>query len=55
MIFCLHTINRLQEFLFNTNYHIQHYSFIFTQWNSSKYRYVPLKIQLNFCHLFTLS
>ena len=39
--------------LFNTNYSIQHYSFVCTQLNGSKYFYASLTIQLNICHLFT--
>ena len=43
----------LQELLFNTNYFIQHHSFICTQLNSSKHCYVSPTIQLNICHLLT--
>ena len=42
----------LQILLFNTNYFIQHYSFVYTQLNGSKYYYVSLTIQLNTSHLF---
>ena len=34
------TVNLLQELLFNMNYSIQYYSFIFTQSNESTYCYV---------------
>ena len=37
--FCLCTVKSFQVLLFNTNYSIQHYSFVCTQLNSSKYCY----------------
>ena len=37
---CLQTVKWLQVLLFNTNYSIQHYSFICTQPNGYKYCYV---------------
>ena len=39
-IICLCTVKWLQVLLFNTNYYIQHYPFICTQLNSSKYCYI---------------
>ena len=39
----------------NTNHSVQHYSFIWTKSNSSKYCYVSITIQLDISHLFTLS
>ena len=47
-----HTVKEFQVLLFNTNNFIQHYSFVCTQFNSLKYCYVSLTIQLNICHLF---
>ena len=43
---CLQTVKWLQVLLFNTNYSIEHYSFICTQLNGSKYCYVSLTIQI---------
>ena len=43
----------LQVLLFNTNYWIEHHSFVCTQSNDSKYCYVSPTIQLNVTHLFT--
>ena len=37
----------------NTNYSIQHNSFVCTQLNGSKYCYVSQTIKLNINHLFT--
>ena len=36
-ISCLHIVKWSQVLLFNTNYSIQHYPFVCTQLNSSKY------------------
>ena len=40
LIICLQSVKWLQVLLFNTNYSIQHYSFICTFLNCSKYFYV---------------
>ena len=48
-----HTSKEFQVLLFNTNNCIQHYSFVCTQLNDSKYYYVSLTIQLNMRHLFS--
>ena len=50
-----HTVKEFQVLLINTDNSIQHYSFISTQLNGSKYCYVSLTIQLNRSHLFTYS
>ena len=42
----------LQVLLFNTNYSIECYLFVFTLLNGSKYCYVSITNQLNICHLF---
>ena len=42
-----HTVKEFQVLLFNTNNSIQHYSFIGTELNGSKYCYASLNIQLN--------
>ena len=38
-------------YLFNTNYSIQHYLFVCTQLNGSKYCYVSLIIQLDMLYI----
>ena len=48
-----HTVKKFQVLLFNTNDSIQHYTFICTLLNGSKYCYVSLTIQLEISHLFT--
>ena len=40
-----YTIKELQILLFNINYSIHHYSFVYTQLNGSKYYYESLTIQ----------
>ena len=52
---CLHTVKWLQVLLFNSNYSIEHSSFIWTQLNDSKYFYASQRIQLEIIHLFTNS
>ena len=47
----LHTVKWLQVLIFNINYCIEHFSFIYTQLNGS-YCYVSLTIQLNISYLF---
>ena len=39
------TVKLFQALLFNTNYFIEHYTFIYTQLNGSKYCYVSLTIK----------
>ena len=51
---CLHTVKWLQVLLFNTNYSIQHYSFVRIQLNSPEYCYISLKIQLNISQVLPL-
>ena len=53
LIICLQTVKLLQVLLFNTNYFIKHYSFIYPLLNSSKDYYISLTIQLNINHFFT--
>ena len=43
----MHTVKRLQVLLFNTNNSCQHYTFIYTLLNGSKYCYVSLTIKLD--------
>ena len=43
---CLQTVKWLQVLLFNTNYLIQHYSFICTQSNDSEYGFLIPIFQL---------
>ena len=45
ILFFLHAVKWVQALLFNTNNSIQHYWFIYTQSNSSKYCYVISIIQ----------
>ena len=52
---CSRTVKWLQILLFNTNYSIQHYSFICTQLNGSKCCYIALTIQLNSCLFIQLN
>ena len=54
LIFYLSPVKLLQVLLFNTNYSIQHYLFVRTSLNGSKYSYVSLTIQLNINHLFVV-
>ena len=58
IIHFLHTVKWLQVLLFNTNYSIQNWLFICTQWNSSQYYYVIQIIlwciQLSSSKYFTL-
>ena len=49
---CLHPVKWLQVWPFNTNNSIQHYSFISSHLNESKFCNVSLTIQLNICQLF---
>ena len=49
------TVKEFQVLPLNTNNFIQHFSFICTQLNSSRYCYVSLTIQLNISHFFTHS
>ena len=51
----MQTVKWLQVLLFNINNSIQHYSFICTQSNGSKYSKVSWTIQLNISHLFSRS
>ena len=48
-----HAVKEFQVLLFKTNNSIQHYSIISMQFNSSKYCYLTLIIQLIIRHLFT--
>ena len=50
-----HIVKWFQVLLCNTNYSLQHYSFICSQLNGSKYSYVSLTIQLIINHLLTNS
>ena len=49
-----HTVKEFQVLLFNTNFPIDHSSFICTQLNGFKYCNVSLTIQLNISQLFTV-
>ena len=51
-IFCTHLNGFKQILLFNTNYSIQHYSFICTKINGSKYCHLSQTIQVEISHLF---
>ena len=48
-----YTVKWFQFLLFSTNNSIQHYSFVCTQLNGSKYCYVSLKIQLDNHFVYT--
>ena len=47
-----HTVKEFQVLLFNTNYFIQYYLFIYIQLNGCKYCYVSLTIQFSKSHSF---
>ena len=49
------TVEEFQILLINTNNSFQHYPFVCTQFNCSKYCYASLTIQLNIHHLFAHS
>ena len=53
--FFLHTVKLFQVALFNANHSVEHYSFVCTQLNDSKYCDVLLTIQLNISYLFVFS
>ena len=55
MIQCRQTVKEFQELLLNIITSIQHYSFVCTQLNGSKYCHVSLTIQLNISHLLAHS